>query len=209
MKVTEAHVNARRVQILSAASNCFKLKGFARTTMQDICREAGLSPGAIYGYFKGKDDIVEQLVAQATDRNRDLFKPAREGGQVTADAIADSVKRFVLFLRSMEPGDIRFDVEMLAEALHTPRIMQLAVDSYRGQFDPLCLLLQQAQEAGHIEPTLNPITLARAIFSAIQGLFVQLLMDPDLDLDTYAELVSQMVRTTLSPRTKGPATALR
>ena len=36
MKVTEAHVNARRAQILKAALSCFIVNGFQRSTMHDI-----------------------------------------------------------------------------------------------------------------------------------------------------------------------------
>ena len=37
-KVTEAHLEARREQILDAAAECFARKGFHRSTMHDICR---------------------------------------------------------------------------------------------------------------------------------------------------------------------------
>ena len=57
-KVTEAHMEARRRQILEAASACFSRQGFHQTSMQDICREAGLSPGAVYRYYSTKEDII-------------------------------------------------------------------------------------------------------------------------------------------------------
>ena len=46
-KVSEEHLDARRRQIVDAAIVCFVRKGFHRATMQDICREAGLSAGAV------------------------------------------------------------------------------------------------------------------------------------------------------------------
>jgi AcrR family transcriptional regulator len=57
-KVTEAHVEARREQILEAAAACFSRKGFHQTTMQDICEAAQLSPGAVYTYFPSKESII-------------------------------------------------------------------------------------------------------------------------------------------------------
>jgi AcrR family transcriptional regulator len=53
-KVTEAHLEARRSQILDAAWTCFARKGYHQATMQDICKESGLSPGAIYRYSAKK-----------------------------------------------------------------------------------------------------------------------------------------------------------
>ena len=54
-KVSDAHVEARRQQILEAASACFARQGFHQTSVQDICKEAGLSAGAVYRYFPGKE----------------------------------------------------------------------------------------------------------------------------------------------------------
>ncbi|MCH7607599.1 MAG: TetR/AcrR family transcriptional regulator [Chloroflexi bacterium] len=64
-KVSEAHVEARKEQIVSAAFLCFARKGFHPTTMQDICAEAHLSPGAVYRYFAGKEDIIQSACGEA------------------------------------------------------------------------------------------------------------------------------------------------
>ena len=49
---------ARREHILDAAEQCFARAGFHRTTMQDICRDAAVSPGALYVYFASKEDLI-------------------------------------------------------------------------------------------------------------------------------------------------------
>ena len=60
-KVSDEHMEGRRRQIIDAAIACFARDGFHRATMQDICAEARLSPGAIYRHFPGKDAIVEAI----------------------------------------------------------------------------------------------------------------------------------------------------
>lgn len=50
-----------RNTILSCAEKCFREKGYAETTMRDISNEVGISPGAIYNYFKGKKELFETL----------------------------------------------------------------------------------------------------------------------------------------------------
>ena len=57
-KVSDRYLEERRQQILGAAVACFARQGFHRTTMKDIYSECGLSPGAVYDYFKSKDDII-------------------------------------------------------------------------------------------------------------------------------------------------------
>lgn len=51
-------VEVRRKQILQAAVKLFSGKGYYRTTISDIAREAGISSGLIYLYFKEKEDIL-------------------------------------------------------------------------------------------------------------------------------------------------------
>ncbi|MGA2764408.1 MAG: TetR/AcrR family transcriptional regulator [Spirochaetia bacterium] len=51
-------VEDRRDQILEAALTVFADKGFDRATNKDIAREAGITPGLIYHYFKSKKEVL-------------------------------------------------------------------------------------------------------------------------------------------------------
>ena len=51
----------RRQQIIVAAKRIFSLNGFNKTTMEDIAKEAELSPGTLYLYFKNKDELYASL----------------------------------------------------------------------------------------------------------------------------------------------------
>src|SRR5262245_35220487 len=50
--------DARRLDILSAASKAFRERGFAATGMRKIADVAGLSSGNLYHYFKGKQELL-------------------------------------------------------------------------------------------------------------------------------------------------------
>jgi AcrR family transcriptional regulator len=64
-RVSQEHRDKRRRQILDAATVCFARKGFHGTSMPDIFAESGLSSGAVYGYFPGKQAIIEELLGSA------------------------------------------------------------------------------------------------------------------------------------------------
>jgi AcrR family transcriptional regulator len=66
-KVTDAHRAARRTQIVGAAMRCFARKGYRGTSMTDIIDEAGLSAGAIYGHFAGKQELFAAVAGQVLD----------------------------------------------------------------------------------------------------------------------------------------------
>lgn len=51
----------RRQQIIVAAKRVFSDKGFNKATMEDIAKEAELSPGTLYLYFKNKDELYASL----------------------------------------------------------------------------------------------------------------------------------------------------
>ncbi len=59
---------ARRGHILDAAERCFINEGFHNATMDDICREARVRPGALYTYFVSKEALIIGLCEREKDR---------------------------------------------------------------------------------------------------------------------------------------------
>src|SRR6476646_7494019 len=57
-RVSAQHEQEVRERIVRAATRVFSERGFHRATMQDIVRASGLSVGAIYTYFKSKDELI-------------------------------------------------------------------------------------------------------------------------------------------------------
>lgn len=51
-----------RTQILTAARSVISRCGFAKTTMEDIAREAGISRPTVYRYFKDRTDLKSALI---------------------------------------------------------------------------------------------------------------------------------------------------
>lgn len=51
----------KRKALMDAAYSLFIHKGVARTSIAEICKEAGIAKGTFYLYFKDKDDILRAL----------------------------------------------------------------------------------------------------------------------------------------------------
>ena len=81
----------RREQILNAAAAVFARVGVRESRMDDIVAQADLSKGALYWYFKSKDDLVaafiERLFARAIGNFRQFLK-TEQPFKVGLDAIA-------------------------------------------------------------------------------------------------------------------------
>src|SRR5262249_38094901 len=68
---------ARRLEILRAAGNQFRLRGFAETGMRDIAAAADLSPANLYNYFRGKHEILYFCQDVSLDRMIAALERAR------------------------------------------------------------------------------------------------------------------------------------
>src|SRR5271165_5428191 len=127
-KISEAHREARRQQILDAAVRCFSRDGFHNTTTADIVRESGVSQGTLYLYFANKDDIV---VALADDRHQ-----AEAFVHALAHREQDPVRGLLLLIDLHGRGltdPARLDVRRVGvqgwgEALRNPRILASIVE---------------------------------------------------------------------------------
>ena len=191
-KVTEAHVAARRFQILGATCICVAQKGFHHTTMQDICQAADLSPGAIYSYFSSKEDIIKSLAEEGLRKNEALFVELKQKGDVR-EALSDFAKVFFSCLEQTQtecytvPDMHRIKVGLWAEAIRNPDVFELFEHNYRAAQGELAEIVGEGQERGEVRATLDPKAVAQVFISLLEGFVLQKALDPSVDSTNYLE----------------------
>ena len=74
-RITDERREARRQQVLDAARACLQEHGLEAVSMEMIIARSGLSTGAVYGYFKGKDEIISAAVTDGTAAMAQLLIP--------------------------------------------------------------------------------------------------------------------------------------
>jgi TetR/AcrR family transcriptional repressor of uid operon len=186
---------ARREHILDAAEQCFGRAGFHRTTMHDICKEAGVSPGALYVYFDGK----EALIAGICERDRAEFAER-------FDALA-AAPDFLEALRALgeqyfleEPAHShRMCIEIGLESARNPRIGEIFQRFDRYILDSFEKLFRRLQTEGRIVPTLDIPTVARAFMVVSDGMFWRRAVDPSFDPAAVMPAVLLLIRALLNP----------
>lgn len=169
-KVTEAHLEARRKQILDAAAACFATTGFHRTTMHDICQMAELSPGAVYRYFRSKEEIIEAMIRDRQNTSAALIEALsrRNDTSEIMSALADT------FFGELEnPTACALSIELWAESLRSERIRELVVGELANVRQQFARIVQRAQERGEINRRLDPDAVARIMISLFEGLVLQ------------------------------------
>src|SRR5580658_4167973 len=65
-RITDERRETRREQVLEAARACVQEHGLEAVSMEMIIASSGLSTGAVYGYFKGKNEIISAVVTEGT-----------------------------------------------------------------------------------------------------------------------------------------------
>src|SRR5262249_35862273 len=191
-KVTEEHVAARRRQILSAAQRCFAAQGFHRTTMQDILREADLSPGAVYSYFASKDELIAAIIAAMMGFVADsaaLFSQPLPDGRLRRprEALAEVLERYQRFELGTVEERARIFPHLVGEQQRDPQLnaaVRAGIERLRGGFEALAIA---AQERGELDEDLDPEPFGRLAISLLHGLLLQLgVFGADLDLSPYS-----------------------
>jgi len=65
-----------KIRLLDCALHVFRAKGYAATTVDDICAAAGVTKGSFFHHFKGKEDLALEAIAYWNDVTGQLFAQA-------------------------------------------------------------------------------------------------------------------------------------
>lgn len=193
-KLSAETLRERSDHILDAAERCFARAGFHRTTMQDICREAAVSPGALYIYFSNK----EALIAGIAERERAEF--ADRFGQIAGapdfmGALASLGRRFLI----EDPPHRRIlCVEIGLEATRNAKVgeIQRGVEGFiRNCFRDLFTKLKTE---GRIAPAYDIDTVVEAFMTLADGMLwrraVVADFNPEIVLPPLLDAVGALLR---------------
>jgi AcrR family transcriptional regulator len=107
--------DARRVAILKAAAGVFRARGFAAAGMREIAVAADLSPGNLYHYFHGKDELLFFCQDRALDRLLDALRAAAAArGGLPERLHALAVRHVLCLIAEVEGSAAHFEVDALA-----------------------------------------------------------------------------------------------
>jgi TetR/AcrR family transcriptional regulator, transcriptional repressor of aconitase len=175
-KVSQQYRDARRDQILSAARRCFLRDGFHTTSMQDLFAEAGLSSGAVYLYFPGKNDVI---IAIAEENMRDIVamihdvairRPGSSAGATMADVLE------LVRAKDAENGLGRLALLVWAEVLRNPALAEKVKAMLTQLRGDLAEVVRDQQHSGELPRGVPADMLAGALVAIVPGFILQLAM---------------------------------
>ena len=183
-RVSEEHLTARREQILAAARTCFLRNGLHNTSMQDLIGEAGLSVGAVYRYFKSKNEIIS-AISQSVVGNLSLRL-----AEVAADedlSLAHAMGRVLdLIDEQVRPdGNFPLAVQVWSEATLDPAIAAIVRERYLEMRKPFALLAKRAVARGELAADADPDAVAAVLFGFIPAYALQRQLVGSPDKETF------------------------
>ena len=195
-RVSDDHLTARREQILEAARVCFLRNGLHNTSMQDLIQEAGLSVGAVYRYFRSKNEIIsaiaESVAGALTAYLDELLRreprvPIGEAMSLVLDAVDVQVG---------PDGNFPIALQVWAEATRDPAIGLIVKDRYDGMRSVFAEFARRAVEAGELPPDADVDAVGAALFGMIPGYALQRLLVGYPDKETYLRGVRTLLNRT-------------
>jgi AcrR family transcriptional regulator len=193
-KLKPATQRARREHILDAAEICFAHSGFHRTTMQDICKEAAISPGALYVYFASKEDLIAGLA----ERDRSDFAERFAEVSASPDFIR-SMSDLATHYFEEEPAHKRtMCLEIGLESIRNPRVGEIYRTVDRFVEESFEKLFAKLAAEGRIAPDLDIPTVTK-LFSMIgDGIFMRRALDPNFDTKTLVPAAMSLIAKLLN-----------
>lgn len=182
-----------RSRILRSARDCFRRNGVAKTTMEDVAREAGTARQVLYRYFSGRGELVEAAIVE---RIREL-----------AVVLADGLGRYTSFAEALVEASLatveaaRHDEELLGlfataggVRLHQvlagpyPPVAQLVLEFWRPWFE-------RARRDGELRTDVTD----EAAVEWIRGVYVMLILREDLTAEQEREILTRFLLRSLAP----------
>lgn len=172
-RMPQEYLDARRRHILDAARRCFIRNGFHATTVQDILAEAEVSAGGMYRYFRGKDDIIAAIVAEALSEVARTFEGADTENPPPLDGIVDLVLNVETPPLANTPESARLLVQIWSESLRSPSLAAQLSDVMAESRAVIGGLVAQHQQRGLIPDDTHPEDIARVLIALFDGFMVQ------------------------------------
>jgi len=173
-RITVAHEQAVRQRIVDAAIEVFGEMGYQRATVQDVVRASGLSVGAVYTYFKNKEELFLVACACEVDRQKaDLRLRMAELGPV-ADRLRAAIDWAVnSTVEGNTERSVRARAWMVAD--ESPDVRQLLRDRHTEMVAFSRFVLQEAVVRGELPSWIDSDGIASAFVTLIDGFVVRAL----------------------------------
>ncbi len=174
-RVVPGYKEEAKRRIVSVALDVFAEKGYDQTTMEDIGNRLGVSKGALYLYFKSKEELFRAITEQSQDQLRELLRDSFQERDLLkgANAFLDS---------SLSPqyrANLYLTFEFISEASRNEELRQILKEDHDNDLAAIRAFLQDQRAQGIIRQDIDIYTLSFGIIGLYYGLRGSLIIGDD------------------------------
>ena len=183
-----------KTKLLNAALGTIRAKGYSATSVDDLCREAGVTKGAFFHHFKTKEDLGVEAANFWSEMTSSFF------AQAPYQTISDPFERllgYIDFRKEILQGTLPeftcFVGTMVQEAFEShPALREACGQSIRAHAESLEPMIEAAMQSRCLNPDWTARSLALHTQAVIQGAFI--LAKANNSADHAAESITHLRR---------------
>ena len=176
---------ARRQEILDHAIEVFADKGAEGTSLRAIAEKIGVSHAALLHYFGSREELLVEVLREGERRHGDpRDRNEVVGTMVRAAERNVTIPGFVALYTSMLAGSLEADKELSREYFAT-RFARIRTG--------LAELIAAGQAEGRYRRGVEPEAMAALVIAASDGLQIQWLLEPEVDIARSLELLERIL----------------
>jgi TetR/AcrR family transcriptional regulator, fatty acid metabolism regulator protein len=187
---------SRRAQIIDCAIEAIAELGFARASLAQIARRAGVSTGVILYHFVSKDELIREVVAHVYAAGQAFITPRVDQSSARA-ALLGFIRGSVAFIQS-KPANVLAVMNIIRAGRADSGEERFDHAVFRPREAGFTAILHAGLAIGEFRPFTVPI-MVTTIIEALDAIPPHFAADPTLDFDAYAgELAEIFDRATRS-----------
>jgi len=168
----------KKAEILAVAMTVLAEKGFGRTRIEDVAKQAGIGKGTIYEYFRSKEELFFALYNSIlkTFHDKIFTRVAAE------DSASAAIEQFIFLSLSAFDEWHEFGVVLLdfwSEHRRGTEVHLKFSNVYDTSRNALAELIGKGIRSGEFAPV-DPVAAASVIIASLDGIMLQRIFDPDL-----------------------------
>lgn len=179
-----------RARVLQAAGQVFAERGYERSSLDDVAASAGLTKGAIYSSFSGKDELFYALMEERIHERLALVKNVIDRQGAISDTMRDIGAGLAELMHSQADWHLLF-IEFWARAVRDPALRQEFAGHRRAARELIADALEHQAKLVGSELPAPADQLAIAVLALSNGIAIEQLADPDtIDPATLGAILS-------------------
>jgi AcrR family transcriptional regulator len=176
---------ARRAQIVDCAIDTIAEVGFAKASVDQIARRAGVSKGVITYHFPSKEEIVDAVIEKVIAAGRTYMEPRIMAETSAAGRLRAYIESDLEFIDAHRKPLIAL-VEIAMSARRADGSLVIGPESLAQRAASLEDLLRAGQRSGEFR-RFNTRVMALTIIQAIDGVPSLLAREPNFDVKLHAK----------------------